>query len=89
MFLNTAGTIAAIIFLIAQCRPIRANWDAHLTASHCLPPTHLVTMAKTWSAFSVVCDWTVALLPIPLLWNVRMRWRVKGAVMGILGLGIL
>ncbi|KAK7705672.1 hypothetical protein SLS57_009981 [Botryosphaeria dothidea] len=88
MFLNTAGTIAAIIFLIAQCRPIRANWDAHLTASHCLPPTHLVTMAKTWSAFSVVCDWTVALLPIPLLWNVRMRWRVKGAVMGILGLGI-
>ncbi|EJT75680.1 hypothetical protein GGTG_05612 [Gaeumannomyces tritici R3-111a-1] len=31
----------------------------------------------------------LAVIPIPMLWNVQMNWRVKSAVMGILSLGFL
>ncbi|KAH7030043.1 hypothetical protein B0J12DRAFT_682530 [Macrophomina phaseolina] len=86
--INTVATTATLIFIIVQCRPLHANWTLSLRETHCLPPTVLIRVAKSWSALSVVVDWSVALLPIPLLWHIRMRWRVKGAVMGILGLGI-
>jgi hypothetical protein len=37
---------------------------------------------------SISTDWIFAALPIFLLWNVQLDWRVKGSVMGMLGLGI-
>lgn len=38
---------------------------------------------------SISTDWVFATLPIFLLWNVQLDWRVKGSVMAMLGLGIL
>jgi hypothetical protein len=38
---------------------------------------------------SITTDWIFAVLPMFLLWNVQLDWRVKGSVMGMLGLGIL
>ncbi|KAF5618743.1 integral membrane protein family [Fusarium sp. NRRL 52700] len=38
---------------------------------------------------SVLTDLLFALLPILILWNVRLNWKVKTAVAGILSLGIL
>jgi hypothetical protein len=38
---------------------------------------------------SILSDWIFAVLPIFLLWNVQLDWRVKLSVMGMLGLGIL
>lgn len=38
---------------------------------------------------SISTDWIFATLPIFLLWDVQLDWRVKGSVMAMLGLGIL
>jgi hypothetical protein len=38
---------------------------------------------------SISTDWIFATLPIFLLWNVQLDWRVKSSVMAMLGLGIL
>lgn len=38
---------------------------------------------------NILSDWVFAILPIFLLWNVQLDWRVKGSVIVILGLGIL
>lgn len=38
---------------------------------------------------SITSDWIFAILPIFLLWNVQLDWRVKCSVIGMLGLGIL
>ncbi|EDU45220.1 predicted protein [Pyrenophora tritici-repentis Pt-1C-BFP] len=37
---------------------------------------------------SISTDWIFATLPIFLLWNVQLDWRVKGSVMLMLGLGV-
>lgn len=38
---------------------------------------------------AISTDWVFAILPIFLLWNVQLNWRVKGPVIIMLGLGIL
>ena len=38
---------------------------------------------------SISTDWIFATLPIFLLWDVQLDWRVKSSVMAMLGLGIL
>jgi hypothetical protein len=38
---------------------------------------------------SISTDWIFATLPIFLLWDVQLDWRVKISVMSMLGLGIL
>ena len=40
-----------------------------------------------WAA--VLTDLTFALLPVPMLWQVQLNWKVKTAVAGVLSLGIL
>ncbi|KAG7129156.1 hypothetical protein HYQ45_011577 [Verticillium longisporum] len=40
------------------------------------------------SSVSVVTDFVFAVLPVPILWNVQLNWKVKSAVAGILSLGI-
>ncbi|KAE9973419.1 hypothetical protein EG328_004415 [Venturia inaequalis] len=37
---------------------------------------------------AISTDWVFAILPIFLLWNVQLNWRVKGPVIIMLGLGI-
>lgn len=45
--------------------------------------------AYSFSAMTIVTDWLYALLPIPMIWNVRMTVRAKVTVGWILSLGIL
>lgn len=40
------------------------------------------------AAVSILTDWTFALLPIFLLWNVQMKTRIKVSVIALLSLGI-
>jgi hypothetical protein len=47
------------------------------------------TLSFAVAAVSITTDWIFATLPIFLLWNVQLDWRVKGSVVGMLGLGVL
>jgi hypothetical protein len=71
-----------------QCQPLAFTWGGTPTGT-CIPPTHLKFAAFFNSSVSVLTDVTFALLPVPMLWNVQMNWKVKTAVGGILSLGIL
>ena len=41
------------------------------------------------SVVSILSYLIFAILPIFLLWNVQLDWRVKCSVIGMLGLGVL
>ncbi|KAB2110420.1 hypothetical protein AG0111_0g1641 [Alternaria gaisen] len=40
------------------------------------------------SAVSIFSDWFCAIIPIPLLWNVQIDFRVKISIIALLGLGV-
>lgn len=52
-------------------------------------PAHLENLLIHEKGVSVLTDLVFALLPIPMLWNVQLNWKVKSAIAGVLSLGVL
>lgn len=82
-----------ILFLwnLLQCDPIAAQWDYRLLdnpENQCVSPQAIVDAAYALSVMTILSDWLYALLPIPMVWNVKMTTQAKATVVVILGLGI-
>ncbi|TGO15002.1 hypothetical protein BTUL_0045g00120 [Botrytis tulipae] len=81
-------TIITFLVSCVQCRPLKATWDP-LTPGVCIEPRILENFAYAISAETIFFDWLFALLPIPMLWNIKMSLRLKFSIMVILSLGIV
>lgn len=82
--------IAAIttdIAVLAQCRPVAATWDPSIGT--CANPAVITGVSYFISAVSVLTDWTCAILPAFILWDVQLRWRIKVSVAIVLALGVV
>lgn len=83
--------------LTLQCQPVAFFWQRVrlLTNPHanvsgtCMNLDHIINMAYVYSVTATICDLTLGLLPIALVWNLQMRLRTKGALAGILGMGCM
>ncbi|KAI8299567.1 hypothetical protein K4K61_010538 [Colletotrichum sp. SAR11_59] len=82
---------STVIFFwnIFQCSPVEAQWDYTILNSQCVSPNAVVAAAYSISVMTILSDWLYALIPIPLIWNVKMSKQAKATVIVILGLGIL
>ncbi|UPK91994.1 hypothetical protein LCI18_002929 [Fusarium solani-melongenae] len=78
--------MASVIFIIATanvCHPVTTLWgESEGTCNLKLNSS----IGFFFSAVSIVTDWTLALLPGVLLWNIQMKPRVKMSVALMLGL---
>ncbi|KAG9201977.1 hypothetical protein G6514_005172 [Epicoccum nigrum] len=78
--------IAAIVFcagIASICTPIETLWgEANGTCNLQLNSN----VSFFFSAIEILTDWSLALLPAVLLWNVQMKGRVKTSVAVILAL---
>ncbi|KAF5872339.1 putative integral membrane family protein [Botrytis fragariae] len=81
-------TIVTFAISCVQCRPLKASWDP-LTPGVCLEPRVIANFAYAISAETIFFDWLFALLPIPMLWDIKMSLRLKCSIMVILSLGIV
>ncbi|EJT77364.1 hypothetical protein GGTG_07276 [Gaeumannomyces tritici R3-111a-1] len=73
---------------LLQCQPMEFIWNKDLPGGgYCMPPSALVIGGMINSSLTVVSDFALAVLPIPMLWNVQMNWRVKASIIAILSLG--
>jgi hypothetical protein len=82
--LSAIGNVLTVFF---QCQPLAFTWGG-VPEGKCLPPANLKFAAFFNSSLAVLTDVIFALLPVPMLWNVQMNWRVKSAVVVILSLGV-
>ncbi|KAI1363597.1 hypothetical protein F5Y08DRAFT_354294 [Xylaria arbuscula] len=77
---------------IFQCNPVPAQWDYTILArdptAHCVSADEIVSAAYALSALTILSDWLYALLPIPLIWRVKMTPQAKLSVIGVLSLGV-
>ncbi|EOD43675.1 hypothetical protein UCRNP2_9649 [Neofusicoccum parvum UCRNP2] len=76
------------IYLLARCNPIKANWNSATPGAKCLPSLGLTIVSFVQSGVNIITDWLCAVLPIPLLWDVKMNTNTKISVVGLLGLGV-
>lgn len=84
-----AWSLALWFWDIFQCSPIQAQWDYTIPHHQCVPADAVVKAAYALSVMTIVTDWLYALMPIPMIWHVKMSTQTKATVVVILGLGIL
>ncbi|KAL1641116.1 hypothetical protein SLS58_006391 [Diplodia intermedia] len=87
ILLSSIGAITTIITVLAQCQPIAATWDKSIGS--CIDTRVITGSSYFLSACSIVTDWSCAILPAFILWNVQLRFRIKASVVVILALGVV
>ncbi|KAJ5947517.1 hypothetical protein N7466_000532 [Penicillium verhagenii] len=89
--LSIANALLFFFVLVLDCHPISYFWrQADPTAKgSCVSSTILLNIAYLYSALTILCDFTLGILPIVLVWNLQMSSRTKFAVGGILSLGAI
>ncbi|KAI0396141.1 hypothetical protein F5Y17DRAFT_465320 [Xylariaceae sp. FL0594] len=85
-------SLALFFWNIFQCNPVAAQWDYTIlerdSKAHCVSADEVVSAAYALSALTIFSDWLYALIPIPMIWQVRMTVQAKWSVIAVLGLGV-
>ncbi|GLI76992.1 hypothetical protein PoHVEF18_005274 [Penicillium ochrochloron] len=89
--LTIAVSVMFWLVMLLDCRPISYFWDYAdpSKSGTCMSTTSLVKVAYVYSCLTIVCDLTLGLLPIFLVWKLQMSHRTKIAVGGILSMGAI
>ncbi|KAI0167989.1 integral membrane family protein [Pestalotiopsis sp. NC0098] len=85
-------SIVLFFWNLFQCHPVEAQWDYRILAddktAFCVPADEVVAAAYSLSVMTILSDWLYALIPIPMVWHVKMTKQAKTTVVLVLGLGI-
>ncbi|KAF4965999.1 hypothetical protein FSARC_6275 [Fusarium sarcochroum] len=72
--------------LVMRCKPFAALWNPQL--GKCGDYSVVTTISYVVSIVTIITDCTCAIIPFFVLRHLQMSWRVKGLLMGVLGMGI-
>ena len=82
--------LAYFLLFVMQCFPSAYFWTRYTGGKGtCIDPTITVNATYAYSAISCAADWTLGLLPVSLVWNLKMNPRTKLSVALILALGAM
>ncbi|KAJ4328067.1 hypothetical protein N0V84_001435 [Fusarium piperis] len=80
-------TLIAILAVLVRCKPVAASWNP--TLGTCIDQSIIIALTYVVSAVNIATDWSVAIIPIFILWNIQMRRTLKRMIGLVLSLGVL
>lgn len=86
------SVISCIVFFFIstfQCHPVSYFWDKHTQTGACLDINIIIDLSYAFSTFSIMTDFTFALLPAWIVWHLNMKPRTKVALIALMGMGCL
>ncbi|KAL3490347.1 hypothetical protein BJX62DRAFT_238159 [Aspergillus germanicus] len=90
LFIVIGVSIASFFILAFSCYPPAKFWDVLGTADgKCMDPGNQQDFYEANGILNIITDVLIYVVPIPMLWGVRISTRRKGAIFAIFGLGIL
>ncbi|KAL8959444.1 MAG: hypothetical protein Q9193_003697, partial [Seirophora villosa] len=81
----------AVIFLFAQCQPARALWTPSMIKNgtgHCWDPIPVNNYDIVIAGYFTFLDFALAVMPIPMIWKLKMATKKKLLLCVLLGMGI-
>ncbi|CAG8902630.1 unnamed protein product [Penicillium egyptiacum] len=89
--LATAVGLVFSFCTIFECSPVDYFWNRAQPTAHgsCIDKNSLIGIAYLYSVGAAITDLTIGLLPVALIWDLRMNRRTKGAIVVILGIGCI
>ena len=82
------SVVVGLVFwfmLTLQCIPVSYFWR-RTGNGKCLEINQLIIIAYVYSVVAMLCDLTLGLLPIVLVWNLQLNRQTKIALAGILSM---
>lgn len=73
--------------VVFQCLPISSIWNKTITDAKCLPVSALIGF--TGAGLSIVEDFIILMLPLPVLWKLQMNTRKKIGVILLISIASL
>ncbi|KAH7127280.1 hypothetical protein EDB81DRAFT_846200 [Dactylonectria macrodidyma] len=83
MLVTVLTGVVFFFVTLFQCRPVSYFWEKDQHGS-CLDVEVIIALTYMYSAFTVVCDFTFALLPLVLIWKLNMDRKSKIALIPIM-----
>lgn len=79
------------LVLLFNCWPVQYFWERinPFKSGSCTSTNVLLVIAYVYSSLTIVCDFTLGILPACLIWGLQMSRRTKLALVCILGLGAM
>ncbi|KAI0404065.1 hypothetical protein F4802DRAFT_263231 [Xylaria palmicola] len=87
MTLTVASGIVFFFVTLFQCHPVSFFWDKDIEGGTCIGGDIIAALTYLYSALSVICDFTFAILPIFLVFSLQIDKRTKIALIPILSIG--
>ena len=82
------GTTYFFLMLL-QCNPISQFWMVSPGSSKCMNPKIITYTTYAASGVTALADWTFGILPIFIVWDLKMPRKSKIMVAGILAFGAM
>lgn len=83
MSLSVITGVCFLFITTFQCHPISFFWDKNQDGT-CINIDVIIAFTYLYSAFSVICDFTFALLPIVLIMQLQMNNKTKLALIPVM-----
>lgn len=74
---------------LLQCSPISFFWDKSIKTGWCVEIDVIIGLTFLYSAISVICDFTFAILPFFLIWGLNMSVKTRVLLIPILGMACM
>lgn len=81
-------TFMGMMTFLLHCSPMAGHWDTTIHAS-CYPITLFVTFSLINTSFNIFTDVLFATFPVPIIWTLKMKRKLRLYLIGILSLGYL
>ncbi|KAE8337433.1 hypothetical protein BDV24DRAFT_154378 [Aspergillus arachidicola] len=85
-FVAAYSFMAAMTFFL-HCKPMQAHWDKGIKDAKCYSVHLFVVFALINTSFNIFTDVLFATIPIPIVWTLRMKRRVRMYLIGVFSLG--
>lgn len=91
MTISVVAGAAFFFVTLFQCNPVSFFWTKHLPGQPgtCVDMTIVIALGYVYSAFSIISDFTFALLPAHLVMGLQLKRKTKIALIPLLTMGCI
>ncbi|KAK7978280.1 Satratoxin biosynthesis SC1 cluster protein 4 [Apiospora saccharicola] len=89
MCISVISGLAFFLVTLFQCNPSPYFWNRYVPGEpgSCVPSSVIIGLGFLYTSFSLISDFTFALLPAVLIWDLKLKQRTKFALIPLLAMG--
>ncbi|KAK8086348.1 hypothetical protein PG994_001322, partial [Apiospora phragmitis] len=89
MAISVVSGLAFFFVTLFQCNPSPYFWNRYVPGEpgSCIPSDVIIGLGFLYTSFSLLSDFTFALLPAVLIWDLKLKQRTKFAIIPLLAMG--